>query len=437
MKIHTLICLMISTSVLLIISTPLLGQDGSTWIRTYAGGYGHSIFPTDDGGLMMAGTYGAGTGNCCQPWLIKLSSDGSVLWQKIYEAAGLAGANNILPTSDGGYIMAAEAVDFLVLKLDGVGNVEWAKNYGEGGGPLARVFITPDEDYLVLGVTKIEDDLRSNGRILKLDQQGNILWQKVYGHYGIREYFTGATTAYNGNYIITGMNGGDYWVLELDPSGNIVWEKIYGGPFEDQGRFVTKIPNNKYLVVGSSDSFAQGGLRNLWILVLNKSGKLRSQQSFGGLDAEVPNAAIATSDGGYMIGGGTGSYGAGGSDIWLMKFDSRNRIQWQKTYGLSRTEHAWQIYEFPSGGYAVIGDSYSYPDEYYIWLMKIDEQGNIQYGECGFVEDAPFEPIKTKVSERNTSVMVIDTDIQATSFKIAVSEQSVPIEDCFPVITGN
>ena len=72
---------------------------------------------------MLGGTFGAGSGSCCQPWLVKLKPDGSVDWHMTYEAPGLGGANNIQPTSDGGYVIAGEGIDLFVVKVDADGQL--------------------------------------------------------------------------------------------------------------------------------------------------------------------------------------------------------------------------------------------------------------------------------------------------------------------------
>jgi hypothetical protein len=381
---------------------------------------------------MVAGTFGAG-GNCCQPWLVRLNSVGTPVWQLLYDAPGLAGANNMQPTPDGGYVIAGEGLDLLAFRVDADGAIEWAKNYGPGGNTHCRVFLTSEADYLLLGGTPLEDDgFHSNGRVLRLDQDGNILWQKVLGEFGVSEYFTSATIAHNGNIVIAGMSVGDYWVLEMDLSGNVVWEKTYGGSMEDDAWTITPVRDRLYIVVGSSDSFAAGGLRNWWALLISDTGRILAQRSYGGPDAEDPNVVIETSDGGAMIGGGTGSFGAGFSDIWLIKFDARGRIQWQKTYGVNRTDHAWHIQELPSGGYIVVGDSYLYPAEYDFWLMAIDENGNVQHGECGEISDTNVIPFPTNAVAVSQSSPVYDPDIMATDLLVNAVEQPFPIEDCTP-----
>jgi hypothetical protein len=418
--------------VLLVGAAGALALDEETWIRTYTGGYGHGVHPTPDGGAIMAGTYGAGFA-CCEPWLLKLRTDGSVDWQVTYQASGLWGANNLQPTSDGGYVMAAEGNDMQVLKVDGNGVLQWVKNYGEGGYTLGQVVVTSDDNYLVIGPTDLLDDgYHTNARAIKLDQDGNVIWQKVFGLYGVSEFFSSATNAYNGNHILAGMNRGDYWVMELDSSGNVVWQYSYGGTREDTGLVVTRVQDKYYMVVGASDSFAEGGLRNWWALLLDESGEIVEQLTLGGPDAEDPHTAISTSDGGFMIGGGSGSFGAGRGDLWLVKFDPRLQVEWQKAYGTRwRTEHAWQIQELPTG-YAVIGDSYAWPDRYDIWLMTLDREGRIQHGDCGSVTDTDATPARTRARARSVHVPIHDTEIIPRDLKTMTTPVTWPVENCSP-----
>jgi hypothetical protein len=416
---------------LLLASTTSYALDDSTWIRTYVGGYGHSVYETADGGAILAGTFGAG-GACCDPWLLKLAADGSVQWQVTYDAPGLGGANNIVPTRDGGYVMAGEGTTFMVLKLAADGQVQWARDYGDGGGPNLRVLESSDGNILVTGGTRLGDG-SNNGRAVLLDPDGNVLWQRVYGQPVLIDFFTHATEAYNGNYIVVGSSVGDYWVLELDrATGDVVWQKIYGGRAEDTGLVVARVMRNRYLVAGASDTYSGGGLRNWWFLILARNGKVWKEFTIGGIDAEDPHAVIATSDGGFMIGGGTGSFGSGFSDIWLVKFDARARVEWQKTYGLpTRTDHAWQIQETDSG-YAVIGDSYYFPTDYEIWLMTLDRDGNIASGECGVVGDSNAVAWATRAPSEDGTTVSFDATAKAVDLKVVATPQDWPVETCAP-----
>jgi hypothetical protein len=364
---------------------------------------------------------------------VKLSPDGSVQWQKTYDATGLGGATHIVPTRDGGYVLAGDGITFSAVKVDADGNVIWAKDYGDGGYTFLRVLEADDGNLLLSGATQLEDPSRTNGRAVLVDPNGEVIWQKVYGRPDIAEFLADATVAYNGNFIVAGSARGNYWVLELDrATGDVVWQTQYGGGAEDTGLVVTRVLKRYYLVVGASDSFAEGGLRNWWGVLLSQSGKVSKQFSLGGPDAEDPHTAIATSDGGFLIGGGTGSFGAGFSDIWLVKFDSRARIEWQKTYGMaSRTDHAWQILETPTG-YAVIGDSYSFPVEYEVSLLNLDRDGNAEFGACFATGDTKVDLRETAAAVKEGGAPAVDTKIAPVDLEVVATFLDYPIEACTP-----
>lgn len=415
----------------LFVSTAALALDGS-WVRTYVGGYGHDLHPTADGGALLVGSFGAGF-DCCHPWLVKLNPDGTVAWQYAYFGPGVSGANNLVPTRDGGYLLTVEGIDFIVMKVDADGRVLWAKDYGDGGYTFLRAIELDDGGFLLTGATQLEDPVANNGRAVRLDADGNVVWQKVYGRQGVIEFFSGATVGYDGNYVVSGSTRGDYWLLELDrDTGDIVWQYRYGGGLEDTGLAMAKVMKRYYLVVGASDSFANGGLRDFWAILVSPSGKLWKEFALGGADAEDPHVAMATSDGGFLIGGGAASFSAVYGDIWLVKFDSRARLEWQHTYGFpGRTDHAWHVEETPTG-YAVVGDSYSYPVEYEVWLMTTDKEGNVENPACGVVGTPKVEVRATSASVFPAGGLAIDTKIPAVDVDVFAEEIPFPIESCGP-----
>jgi hypothetical protein len=401
-----------------------------TWIRTYAGGYGHSVHETRDGGAIVGGTFGAG-GDCCQPWLMKLAADGSLQWQLTYAAPGLGGARNVVPTRDGGYLMSGDGSEFIVVRLDHEGRVLWARNYGEGvyanGGGVLE---TDDGTILVVGSSTLGDGASQNGRAMLLDAGGNVLWDKAYGRKLLVDFFTSAVVAYDGNFLVAGSSVGDYWVLELDKAtGAVVWQSVYGGLFDDTGLVVTKVLSDRYLVVGASDTFSAGGLRNWWAVILDASGKVLKESSLGGADAEDPHTAIATRDGGFLIGGGSASFSGGFGDLWLVKFDARAEVVWQKAYGFSsRTETAHQILETESG-YTIVGDSYSFPVEYEVWLMNVDKDGNVDPGSCGTVYDTDAVPFPTNAPAnapkgKTWDITPATTDMDVTATRLPFSSEA-------------
>lgn len=419
------------TLALTLLPSAAFALDG-TWIRTYAGGYGHSVLETSDGGALLGGTFGAGF-DCCRPWVVKLRPDGTAAWETTYDAPGLAGANNMIPTRDGGYVLSGEGITFQLVKIDAQGNVLWARDYGDGGYAFHRVVEAADGSLLMTGATAIDDPSASNARAVLVDANGEVLWQKVYGRPGPNEFFTDAIQGYNGNFIVAGSTRGEYWLLELDrATGNVVWQNTYGGGAEDTALVLAPVLKRYYMIVGASDSFADGGLRNWWVVIVGATGKVQKEFSLGGFDAEDPHAAIPTSDGGFLIGGGSGSFSAQYGDMWLVKFDSKAKVEWQKRYGMpDRSDSVWEIHE-TADGYTVIGDSYQFPIVYEHWLMRIGKDGSVADAACGEVADTKIVPATTSATVKPGGALAVDTKIAPVVVDVVPTLFEFPIESCVP-----
>ena len=174
-----------------------LDQDGNAqWQKSYGGrGYnwGHSIQQTSDGGYIVAGitdSFGAGGGDI---WIVKLGMDGNMQWQKTYGGPGFDEANSIQQTSDGGYIVAGRTFSFggcsgaWVLKLTEDGTAVWQKTYGlKDFGDVSlsanSVQQTSDGGYIIAAETREPTafGLAFNFDIwiLKLNDNGSLAWQK-------------------------------------------------------------------------------------------------------------------------------------------------------------------------------------------------------------------------------------------------------------------
>jgi predicted secreted protein len=397
----------------------------ASWSRTYGGtsdDEARAIVPTSDGGYVVAGitqSFGAGSRDV---WVLKLDGSGNVQWQKTYGGPGADAAFDMARTSDGDYVVAGQTQSFgaggndvWVLKLDSSGNVQWQKTYGGTNEEWARAIVPSDGGYVVAGAAGSVGG--QDAWVLKLDGSGNVVWQKIYG--GAKFDWAGEVIrTSDGGYLVAGATqsfgagGYDAWVLKLDGSGNVQWQKTYGGPRNDYAYALSLTLDGGYLVAGATESFGAGSY-DVWVLKLDGSGDVVWQKTYGGggTNWDVASAIVPTADGGYVVAGRTGSFGAGGDDVWVLKLDGSGNVQWEKTYGGPGDDAAFDMALTSDGGYAVTGRTLSFgAGQSDVWVLKLETDGTMRGCPSGFVRDSTASVSSTSVSPSNSSAVV-----QATS----------------------
>ncbi|HEU5168728.1 MAG TPA: hypothetical protein VFU29_24455, partial [Chitinophagaceae bacterium] len=214
-----------------------------------------------------------------------------------------------------------------------------------------------------------------------LSQTPSIQWQKCLGGtsddygYSMRLTFDGGYivvgTTLSSNGDVTGYHGNyDCWIVKLDVGGNILWQKALGGTSRDEAYSVYQTLDSGYIMVGlteSNDGDVSGfhGGSDSWVVKFDSSGIIQWQKCYGGTDFEVAESIQQTSDGGYIVGGSTQSNDGdvsglhGGDDYWLLKLDSAGNIQWQKCLGGTGFERAFSVVQTSDGGYIMNGQSLS------------------------------------------------------------------------------
>jgi hypothetical protein len=164
----------------------------------------------------------------------KLDENGDTEWRNPFGDDFIGRANSIQQTTDGGYILAGDSVDFrsefeyshylMVMKLDENGNTEWKYFGGEYSGAQS-IQQTEDDGYIVAGNTT-DAGHGLDVLIMKLDENGNEQWMKIYGSSGGWEYASSIQQTSDGGYIVAGQTDSygsglyDMWILKLDENGN-------------------------------------------------------------------------------------------------------------------------------------------------------------------------------------------------------------------------
>lgn len=96
------------------------------------------------------------------------------------------------------------------------------------------------------------------------------------------------------------------------------WIRTYGGASDDIAYFIVQTGDGGYALLGSTRSFGAGSV-DLWLVKTDSAGNMQWNKTYGGTNDEYADSLVETSDGGYALGGSTTSFGAGGSDAWLIK----------------------------------------------------------------------------------------------------------------------
>ena len=317
-----------------------------TWQKTYGNANREdidSIQQTTDGGYIVGG---ASATALPDKLILKLDTNGNVTWQKKIGGGSIDYTACIQQTTDGGYITAGGTqsfglggFDFWIVKLDQSGTVTWQKTYGALAWDCAySIQQTSDGGYIVAGRTESFGSGSNDFWILKLDQSGAVTWEKTYGGSGY-ERATSVQQTNDGGYIVAGHTdsfgvNGDMWILKLTETGTVTWQKTYGGNLGEQANSIQQTSDGGYIVVGYTTSFGAGN-GDIWILKLDQSGEVTWEKTYGGSgndnisneDMYFSHGLIQqTSDGGYIVGGYTVSFGAGDRDMWVLKLDANGNI---------------------------------------------------------------------------------------------------------------
>jgi predicted secreted protein len=296
---------------------------------------------------------------------------------------------NILQTSDGGYIFSgytgsfgAGGLDGAIIKTDSIGNIKLNQTYGGAlDESFADLINSKDRNYVLCGYTMSFGAGSHDFWLLKVNASGSILLNQTYGGIGSDQAYSLIQTI-DGGYALAGSTNSsgagnlDYWLVKTDATGTILWNKTYGGTGADIAMAVVQSSDGGYAIAGRSAPLGSS-INDFWLLKTDSTGNVVWNKTYGGTANDQPNSMVLTIDGGYAMFGATTSFGAGGSDAWLVKTDSNGNIQWNKTYGGSGTESALYVVQTSEGGYALTGSTPVLAvGGVDIYLIKTDESGN-------------------------------------------------------------
>ncbi len=318
----------------------------------------------------VSGNHGSG-----DIWIVKLNSDAGVIeWQKSLGGSSFDWATSIKQTSDGGYIIAGNSqsnngdvtgnhgfIDYWIVKISSIGTIQWQKTLGGTGDDRATSIIqTIDGGYVVAGYCETNNgDVTGNQGIkdywiIKLSSAGVIQWKRCLGGthvdlaHSIKQTSDGgfivAGHAFSSDGDVIGNDGGtDFWIVKLNSDASVIeWQKSLGGTETDLAYSINQTTDGGYIITGASNSndgdvtghhgiqMPKATFFDYWVVKLNSTGTIQWQKSLGGITDDYAASIIQTTDGGYIVAGSsnstdgdvTGNHGS--YDYWIVKLSPEN-----------------------------------------------------------------------------------------------------------------
>ena len=381
---------LVSSLIILTVAVSSFSQPDTLWTKTFGGSNtdcGKSVQQTDDGGYIIAGytsSYGAGADNV---YLIKTDAEGYEQWSQTFGGNSVDYSESVHQTSDGGYIVAgytysygAGYYDVYLIKTNAHGNQQWYQTYGGSDWDYGySVQQTNDGGYIVAGWTSSYGAGYGDVYLIKTDAGGNQQWYQTFGGNGW-DYGYSVQQTNDGGYIIAGTTytfgagEGDAYLIKTDTEGFQQWSRTYGGGADDWGWSVQQTSDGGYIIAGWTISFGLGNY-DVYLVKTDASGNQQWYQTYGGIDWDHSFSIQQTSDGGYIIAGTTDSYGAGETDVYLIKTNTSGIEQWSQSLGGNDDDYGYCVQQTSDSGYVITGYTESYgAGNLDVWLIRLDAE---------------------------------------------------------------
>ena len=414
------------------------------WMKTSDIGLSHNVL------LMQSNEYGF-----CG-YAINNSGNEDLLFMKIQNgrevlSAQLYGGNKsdagkfIVPSSDGYYFLIGATwsygegnSDIWVLKIDEIGNIIWQKSYGSTGDEGDIWFASGTTDGGALIAMPYKATSPWGTVVIKIDKDGNIVLQKSYscGNYS----FSTITEDLQGGFII-GMTGNDYSskILKVAENGDPGWQKVYR---TNEQMWIWDIKNDGegYIIACRiQDSDVKHGTA---LFKMDSSGNILWRKyytnnfSYSGL----PVVNKTADDGYILISSVKVSSDNSNWDPWIMRLDSHGNVVWEKQFGGSKSDNIFDVKETLDNKYIAVGNLPAEGIPLAFWLLMLNGSGSIGVS-CPFENNIQSTIGEFAISVSDSQSITVENlgyisqDTVAVSENITISMTSL-CSDCPKIVVG-
>ena len=208
-------------------------------------------------------------------------------------------------------------------------------------GGANSIVQTSDGGFALAGGTS------NSSYLVKLDSQGNVQWRQSYTGIDVSSLIT----VNDGDYIMAGSSNGDFWLAKVNSTGEIQWSHTYGGEAVSYCTSMVQTSDGGYALAGFVETSTSES--NALLIKTDSLGNMLWNQTYNGPSGYFEaNSIIQTSDGGYVLAGGSNT-------VFMIKTNSDGKLLWNQTYGELGGEVAWSVIQTSDGGYALACGGFS------------------------------------------------------------------------------
>jgi|GEM_PF-1149181 len=328
-------------------------------------------------------------------------ADAQITFQRVYiDTIGDAQSTSILIEPNGyfiashGYTKDVNSFEFRYglkfIKTDFEGNLLWKTIYSQEGkaissglfGPLEK---TNDSYWLCGGIYDTATQL-SNSFLCRIDTAGNVFWTDSFGVSNKSETAYHGSKIFDNGYImigessIPGVTNPDYYIIKTDSTGNIQWEKTYGGTDYDSGFKIHQTSDKGFIMSGGSSSYGPGEYSG-WIIKTDSLGEIEWDETYGTSGSDGLGGISLSQNGGYLLWGYLDTVVSNVNfryAVVIIKLNEIGEVQWRTFFNHKGMHSIKQVRELSDGSIVAIGEvQVGSADSSAAWIAKLNAGGEI------------------------------------------------------------
>lgn len=407
-----------------------------TWIKQTES-LGSNFLKLKDGELLLTGTLGKSSENDDLA-IMKMNANGEILFSKSAGGIKNDGGQFLIKSNNEGFFCVGFSNSFSeekwgvwILKMDENLNIIWQKMYLSDKEAICYDIIGTTDGGLLAAFQNYE--IGGPLYLLRIDETGNILWEKEITVSG-SDFPESISEDMQGGFLISFIKPYSSVIIKIDDGGNIWWAKEMTS---GQYFVVTKLfkEDDGVVFVGSSSEKKDCG--QIAILKLDAHFNIIWKRGYNTkFSFLLPSYIVKGEDGGYLVSGVLDVAGSGQNDfdIFLLKTDAHCNVTWNKRFGGNLYDDMVCLDETDNDEILVLGYTEMSDNNYKGFVGQLNGYGSfdfICYYEK-FIESMTTTDISVNIndfydfSQSNYSFTLIDTDINLSDSAIFLTDLCSP-----------